>query len=74
MADVTVADRQSMAKIIKEGFSTNLIWLGVGPPVDAVVGGVEATFGEPDDISGLEGTRTNGLEWAIPMKSFSGNL
>jgi hypothetical protein len=63
-----------MDKMIKWGFNTNLVWLGVGPPVDAIVRGVESTFGEPDDVSGLEGTGANGLEWTIPVKSFSGDL
>lgn len=74
VADVTVADRQSMVKMIKWAFNTNLIWLGVGPSVDTVVRGVESTFREPDDVSGLEGTRTNGLKLTIPVKGFLGDL
>lgn len=63
-----------MVEIIKWGLNTNLIWLGVGPSVDAVVRSVETTFGEPDDVPGLEGARTNGLERTIPVQSFPGDL
>ena len=53
---------------------TNLIGVGVGPSVDTVVRGVETTFGEPDNITGLKVTSTNGLEGAIPIESLSGDL
>lgn len=55
-------------------FSTNLIGVGIGPSVDAVVRGVETAFREPDDVSSLETTSTNGLEWAIPVEGFPGDL
>ena len=53
---------------------TNLIGVGKGPSVDAVVRGVETTFGEPYDIPGLEVTSTNGLEGTIPIEGLSGDL
>jgi len=58
----------------KQMFGTNLIGVGVDPSVDAVIRGVKTAFGEPDDIPILEATRTNGLEGAIPIEGFSGDL
>ena len=37
--------------------------------IGAVVGSVEATFREPDDVSGLEVTGSGSLEWTIPVQS-----
>ena len=42
--------------------------------IDTVVGSVQATFGEPDDVTGLETACSDCLEWSIPVKSFFGNL
>ena len=42
--------------------------------IDTVVGSVQATFGEPNDVTGLETTCTDCLEWSVPVKSFFGNL
>jgi hypothetical protein len=40
----------------------------VCPAINAVVGGVETAFREPDDVAGFETTSTDRLEGAIPMQ------
>ena len=55
-------------------FCTDLIRVSIDPSVDAVVGGVEATFREPDDVPILESTSTDGLEGAIPIEGFPSDL
>lgn len=40
----------------------------VCPTVDAVVGSIEATFREPDDVSVLEAACPDGFERAAPVK------
>jgi len=42
--------------------------------VEAVVGGVESTFGEPGDVALLECTVLDGLEIARPAEGVSGGL
>lgn len=42
--------------------------------IDTVVGGVQATFGEPRDVAGLETTCPDSVEWTIPVESLSGDL
>ena len=44
------------------------------PSVDTVVGGVEAAFGEPDDVAGGEGAGFDGVEGAVPVQGFAGGL
>ena len=44
------------------------------PTVDTVVGSVQTTFREPDDVSVLEISGANGVEWSIPMQCFSCDL
>ena len=44
------------------------------PAIDAVVGRVEAAFGEPDDVSGLEAAGADGVEGAVPVQSFARGL
>ena len=53
---------------------TNLIGVGIDPSVDAVVRSVETTFREPDDVPSFEVSSTNGLEGAIPVEGFPGDL
>lgn len=62
-----------MTKMKRDG-GTNLIGASEGPSVDAVVRGVETAFGEPNDISGLEGAGADGLEITMPIESLSGDL
>ena len=37
--------------------------------IDTVVGSVQATFGEPYNITVLEAPGTNGPEWTVPIQS-----
>jgi hypothetical protein len=54
--------------------STYAIRVLVSPSIKAIVGGVETTLWEPDNISVFEPTGSDGLEWSIPVKEFEGGL
>jgi hypothetical protein len=38
------------------------------PAVNAIVRGVQTTFWEPDNVSGLKVASSYSLEWAIPVE------
>lgn len=54
--------------------NTDLIGMLESPSIDTVVGSIEASLWEPDDVTGREASRSNGLEWAVPMKGLPGHL
>jgi len=44
------------------------------PAVNTVVGSIETTLGEPDDIALNKRARPDGSKWAVPVEGLSGNL
>ena len=69
-----VGDRVAFAWFVGFVDDGGFVGVGVGPAVDAVVGGVEAAFGEPDDVAGGEGAGLDGVEGAVPVESFARGL
>lgn len=54
--------------IKKHKIWTDPIRVGKCPPVDAVVRGVEAAFGEPRDVARGESATAHGLKGAVPVQ------
>ena len=53
---------------------SNLIGMFVCPSIDTIIGSIQATFGEPDNIAILEASVSDRLERAIPIQSLFCNL
>ena len=48
---------------------SDLVGMFVCPAIDTIIGSIQATFGEPYDITVLEAPGTNGPEWTVPIQS-----
>lgn len=77
-ADITeelpVGDSTTICWLISLVDDGNLVWVLEGVSIDSVVTGIESTLVEPGNITVLEGTAGDGLEWNIPVKEVVGHL
>ena len=51
-----------------------LVWMLERPAVNAIVGGVEAAFREPHDVSGLKRAGSDGFKGFIPVQGLTCGL